>query len=174
MASLTPLYIPIKTGVSCDNGAAALAATPTHAKTPPVSCVKLIFMSSICWRKRARFSAVLSITVAACSSALFVPVTASVNCPSCSVPCTRARAALAFSMPNSLLNSAESLSTGFNSSSRSFRLLLLSPNASTSMPARSSSSRVSLGRKRPCESIERVLRKATPPSLPFLPALSST
>lgn len=46
-------------------------------------------------------------TIAACSVALFVPVTASVKPCRASVPCIRARAALAFSTPKNLESRAE-------------------------------------------------------------------
>ena len=113
-------------------------------------------------------------TMAACSSADAVPVMAVVSLPSSSLPCTKARAALAFSIPKSLENNAASPKTGLSISNRSLSDMLVSASFTTSMPAACKASRVSLGMKRPCPSMANVLRKATPPSLPFLPALSST
>ena len=90
------------------------------------------------------------------------------------MPCTRAIAALLFSRPNSFVNKAVSSSTVLRGCNRSVRVFDLSVSAFISTPAAVSSSCTSFGRKRPVASIDMTFRRATPPSAPFLPALSST
>ena len=85
----------------------------------------------------------------------------------------RAKAAATFSRPNILDIKAWSFIRGESSRILSAKDSDWSVRVSTDTPAAASSSCTSAGRKRPCISVVITLRRATPPSEPFFPALSS-
>ena len=113
-------------------------------------------------------------TIFAWSTAVFVPCITPVSLSTSSSCDNNAVAALALAMPNILVISAVSPITLCRGLRRSVRLRLLSVSMSISTPAASSSCWTFGGRNLPRDSIIITFRSATPPSAPFLPALSST
>ena len=112
--------------------------------------------------------------IAACSYAVLVPLTASVNRFASSVLEIIAIAALLFSFPNSLVTRAWSFMIPFKGFNLSESESELSVNVSMFTPAACNSAFVSFGKNLPCAKVAITLRSATPPSAPFFPFLSST